>query len=64
MSASILARCREENARLRQALDRSLQFQSHYATLLNQYDGGKRLQFTTVDEWLSGLDTTVVLIQE
>ena len=46
-------------ARLRHALAESVKLQSHYATLLNAYDGGKRMQFADADAWmarLSGLD--------
>lgn len=41
---------------LRWALERSLCFQSHYAGLLNQYDGGKRMKFETVDAWIERLE--------
>lgn len=37
------------------ALLSSLKLQSHYARLLNQYDGGKRKGFNTVDEWIERL---------
>lgn len=32
-------------------LTASVDLQSHYAGLLNQYDGGKRIQFKTAQEW-------------
>lgn len=41
---------------LREALEESVKLQSHYAELLNMYDGGRRLQFADVDEWLARLD--------
>ncbi len=47
-----------EHTRLRYALEQSLKLQAHYATLLNQYDGGKRLAFTEVDAWLRRLKET------
>src|SRR5580692_8269755 len=44
-------RAEKERDRLRHALEQSVRLQSHYAGLLNQYDGGQRLQFATADEW-------------
>lgn len=38
------------------ALDESLKLQSHYAKLLNTYDGGQRLQFHTIASWLTRLN--------
>jgi hypothetical protein len=40
---------------LRDALEKSIQLQSHYAELLNFMDGGKRLTFRTADEWVERL---------
>lgn len=40
---------------LRRALDESVKLQSHYASLLNQYDGGKRLLFKDSQEWMQRL---------
>lgn len=40
---------------IRDALDESVKLQSHYAKLLNEYDGGKRMVFTSVDEWIERL---------
>lgn len=37
------------------ALEESLKLQTHYAKLLNQYDGGKRIIFKSVSEWLKRL---------
>ena len=34
------------------ALEESIKLQSHYASLLNMYDNGKRLQFENAKEWL------------
>lgn len=42
--------------KLKIALEKSICLQSHYATLLNQYDGGERLVFKTVDEWIKRLE--------
>lgn len=36
---------------LESALRESLKLQSHYATLLNQYDGGKRIVFEDAEAW-------------
>jgi hypothetical protein len=38
------------------ALDESVKLQSHYANLLNMYDGGERMQFKTADEWMKRLE--------
>ena len=40
---------------LRIALDESVALQSHYAVLLNIMDGGKRLTFTSGDDWINRL---------
>lgn len=40
---------------LLRALEMSLTLQSHYARCLNDYDGGERMVFKTVDEWLQRL---------
>ena len=37
---------------LREALEQSVRLQSHYASLLNAYDGGKRMEFPDVQAWL------------
>ena len=38
------------------ALEESLKLQKHYAQLLNEYDGGGRIWFNNVDEWMARLD--------
>lgn len=38
------------------ALDQSVKLQSHYAGLLNQYDGGSRLQFDSAKDWIERLE--------
>jgi hypothetical protein len=43
-------------ARLEDALERSVSLQSHYARLLNMYDGGERLTFPDALAWLARLD--------
>lgn len=45
----------KEVARLRDALERSVVLQSHYADCLNMYDGGHRMQFKSADAWLARL---------
>jgi hypothetical protein len=40
---------------LRTALRESLKFQSHYAKLLNEWDGGVRLTFEDIGPWLARL---------
>jgi len=46
----------EDTWKLREALAESLKLQSHYAALLNQYDGGERRQFSGVGAWLDRLE--------
>lgn len=45
----------EENEKLREALKESVRLQSHYAGLLNSWDGGQRLQFEDEEAWLKRL---------
>lgn len=56
-SGAELERLKRQNAELLAALDESVRLQSHYALLLNQYDGGARLAFGGADAWLQRLDT-------
>ena len=44
-----------EPALTRLALEESVRLQAHYAALLNQYDGGKRIVFASADEWIARL---------
>jgi hypothetical protein len=37
------------------ALTESLKLQRHYAGLLNMHDGGQRIMFNSVDEWIERL---------
>src|SRR5689334_17008480 len=39
------------------ALEESVKLQSHYADLLNAYDGGRRLYFPNAAAWLERLAT-------
>jgi len=48
---SLEAQLRETRA----ALEESVKLQSHYAGLLNAYDGGKRMQFKDAREWMRRL---------
>lgn len=40
---------------LKEALAESVKLQAHYATLLNQWDGGKRIVFPDAEAWLARL---------
>lgn len=40
------------------ALRESVRLQSHYATLLNQWDGGQRMPFKDSDAWIARLKET------
>jgi hypothetical protein len=44
--------------RLQTALDESVKLQSHYATLLNGYDGGERRGFGDGEAWIARLRET------
>lgn len=46
---------------LEKALAESVKLQSHYAGLLNEYDGGKRLQFDSHAAWMNRLLETGTL---
>lgn len=60
-SAEPLTAAHSDSLRLTVALRESLKLQSHYAKLLNMHDGGKRIGFETVDEWIERLKTTGTL---
>jgi hypothetical protein len=47
-----------EAEKLRVALEKSVKLQSHYAVLLNIYDGGERIQFADADAWIKRLHET------
>lgn len=40
------------------ALQESLKLQAHYAGILNDYDGGERMIFKSVSQWLERLKKT------
>lgn len=42
-------------AELVAALQHSVGLQTHYAKLLNEYDGGQRREFRTVADWIERL---------
>lgn len=48
-------RLEEELRIVRNALDESVKLQSHYAGLLNNWDGGERIQFKSAKEWIARL---------
>ena len=50
-----IAALRARVAKLEAALKQSVELQSHYAELLNMYDGGQRLTFANVEAWLDRL---------
>lgn len=54
VSHALLQAARDEIMALRAALDESIRLQSHYAALLNDYDGGERMRLNS-DTWLSRL---------
>ena len=54
----------KELQQLNVALEESVKLQTHYAGILNQYDGGVRMQFYTVDSWVNRLTETGRLAKE
>jgi len=40
---------------IEEALEKSVVLQSHYADLLNMHDGGERIIFKSVEEWMNRL---------
>lgn len=56
-AADEIERLNTELAAVRGALTRSVSLQSHYAGLLNDYDGGRRLQFADAKAWLDRLNS-------
>jgi hypothetical protein len=44
------------NSLLKEALEESVRFQSHYAKLLNMYDAGERMEFKDANEWIERLE--------
>lgn len=52
-----ISQLEEECAELSIGLRESVKLQTHYAKLLNGYDGGQRMAFDTHDEWLERLRT-------
>ncbi len=47
-----LIRATERSDNIKKALEESIKLQSHYANLLNTYDGGTRMQFSNADAWV------------
>jgi hypothetical protein len=45
----------DRRAELMEALRESVKLQSHYARLLNEWDGGRRMLFATAEAWLERL---------
>lgn len=41
---------------LENALKISIRLQSHYAKLLNMYDGGERMEFRDISQWLDRIE--------
>lgn len=50
-----LVRACEALGYVNKCLDQLCEMQSHYAALLNQYDGGKRMTFQNGDAWMTRL---------
>ena len=47
-----LIRASERADKIKLALEKSVELQSHYAKLLNMHDGGERLSFANGDAWM------------
>jgi hypothetical protein len=46
---------------LHTALEESVKLQSHYAGIMNNHDGGARLQFANAEAWIARLRVTGAL---
>ena len=55
LDALAAAEKRAGTEEIRIALEESVKFQSHYAALLNDYDGGKRMTFKNAAAWTARL---------
>ena len=47
---------KKANEILEKSLKESVKLQSHYANLLNMHDGGERMIFKNIDEWIERLE--------
>ena len=52
----LLSRQQEEIKRIWKALEESVKLQSHYASILNMYDRGERLEFSDAGAWLKRIE--------
>lgn len=52
----IVAKLVFDRFRMSLALDEAMRLQSHYAELLNDFDGGKRVGFQSGEAWMDRLD--------
>jgi hypothetical protein len=59
---SLLIPAQERIAALEIALNESVKLQSHYAAILNDYDGGKRRIFSGPEEWIQRLIETGTIV--
>lgn len=62
--AAALRAATERAERAEAALAESVNLQSHYASLLNQWDGGSRIVFRDVAHWLDRLAETAAQTPE
>lgn len=58
---AMAAQLRERNRELKQALEESVKLQSHYAMLLNSWDGGERMSFKDADAWMNRLEALAAM---
>lgn len=57
-NANILHDATERITTLTNALEESVKLQSHYARILNDYDGGQRREFDSAEQWIERLEQT------
>jgi hypothetical protein len=56
MQRRIVAKLVFDRERMSNALDEAMKLQTHYAELLNNYDGGKRVGFQSGEAWMDRLE--------
>lgn len=56
MQRRIVAKLVFDRERMSNALDEAMKLQTHYAELLNDYDGGKRVGFQSGEAWMERLE--------
>ncbi len=51
--AARITELKNQIAKLKDSLEKSVKLQGHYAKLLNMFDGGERIIFKDAEEWMN-----------